>query len=134
MSIELAIPDGDHDASDLVIRGLRFLPNRVVTNFWRNRAKVISNTGSVVGHFVTHGEFFQYDDTIGLHLGQIDRLTFVSSITKPLRGTFIDCRYDSATFGTRVALKFTTSPFRRTHHPLRGRPHLREHPICNHEK
>src|SRR5262245_58605566 len=109
MSSLIAIHDDERGTTDLAIRGLRFSPNRVVEDASRDRMKVVSNTGDIIGHFVTHAPSFKYGDTIGLHLGQIDQLTFVSTEKKMLRGTFIDCRAGSNTLGQRVVLKFATS-------------------------
>jgi hypothetical protein len=80
--------------------------------------RVISDTGGVVGHFVTHGPHFNYGAYIGLHLGQVDRLTFISSHRQTLFGRFIDCRIDSPTLGRRVSVTFDATPSRKLSIPM----------------
>lgn len=109
MSCPIVIDDHQLNTADLAVHGLRFSPNRVMESASRDWTKVVSNTGYIIGHFVTHAPSFRYGDTIGLHLGQIDQLTFVSTERKELIGTFIDCRAGSATLGRRVVLRFATS-------------------------
>ena len=69
---------------------------------------VYSNPGSVVGHFITHSSTFSYW-TFGVHVGQLDRLTFYSPKRKRIVGYFIDCRKGSSTWKRRLALGFAPS-------------------------
>lgn len=103
------LQDTDIERSDLGISGLVFRPNGVVTDSAPGWTKIHSNTGYTIGHFVTHDALFTYGNQIGLHLGQIDQLTFVSETATTITGTFIDCRLGSETFGSRVELKFNTN-------------------------
>ncbi len=45
----------------------------------------------------------------GIHLGQEDRLTFVGA-SNPIKGFFIDCREDSASWGQRFECEFLPDP------------------------
>jgi dTDP-4-dehydrorhamnose 3,5-epimerase-like enzyme len=97
------------------IDGLRFEPNLVLhgdVSDGVRETKILSNTGGVVGHFVTHAPDFEYRD-YGVHVGQVDRLTFVSAAPQVITGVFIDCRKRSATLGHKVRLSFTASPSRK---------------------
>ncbi|PHM39183.1 hypothetical protein Xmau_03090 [Xenorhabdus mauleonii] len=74
--------------------------------------KILSNTGSIIGHFVTHGIGFKYS-TFEVHVGRLDRLTFHSSTSKNITGYFIDCRRNSPSRGRRLSMEFTTSTWRK---------------------
>lgn len=105
--------DSDVEQSDFNIFGLGFQRNSVRGSSAHGWTTVNSNTGYTVGHFVTHDDSFSYGNQIGLHLGQVDQLTFLSDTAKTIVGTFIDCRRNSETFGNRAELKFTASPYRK---------------------
>ena len=97
------------------IDGLRFEPNVVLASddgAGTRQTKVISNTGDIVGHFVTHAEDFRYRD-YGIHVGQVDQLTFIASPAKTIKGIFIDCRKQSPTCGLALTLEFSTSSARK---------------------
>jgi dTDP-4-dehydrorhamnose 3,5-epimerase-like enzyme len=96
------------------IDGLWFEPNyRSVRDVGGlSERTVFSNPGTIVGHFVTHAADFTYD-TFGVHVGQIDRLTFYSYPERRVIGYFIDCREGSPSCGTRLSLAFVTSTNRK---------------------
>lgn len=96
----------------LGIAGLTFEPNGVRENTSIPMTKVYSNTGDIIGHFVTHAPDFRYVE-YGIHVGQTDRLTFVASSPRTLTGSFIDCREDSPTVGMEIKLVFAASPARK---------------------
>lgn len=113
MNMELEIADSCTD-TDFAIDGLRFEPNHVLrmdTGGGTPELKVISNRGGIVGHFVTHADDFAYRD-YGLHMGQVDRLTFVAPAGRRVVAELVDCRRDSATLGRKLRLAFSVSPDR----------------------
>lgn len=100
---------------ELGIEGLCFLANRVrslsVDSTWFS-LKLASSPGPLVSDFVTHGPDFYYS-TLGIHVGQDDRLTFLGDRSKVITGTFVDCRYGSNALHKRVEVSFAPSPNRR---------------------
>lgn len=100
---------------DLGIDGLRFEENIVrpidAGQGWFN-LKICSSPGPLVSDFVTHGEDFEYS-TLGIHIGQDDRLTFFGDCTQEISGESVDCREGSATLHKRVVARFAASPYRR---------------------
>lgn len=110
---QFSIEDGTYETGDLGILGLKFLPNELDQDPKSGWTKILSNTGYIVGHFVTHGPSFSYGKQIGLHVGQVDQLTFISTEPKNIVGTFIDFRHDSSTFGIRAKIEYSTSVMRK---------------------
>lgn len=74
--------------------------------------KLLSSPGPLVSDFVTHEASFTYG-TYGIHVGQDDRLTFMGSSSRRIRGQFVDCRRGSPTLHSQVELSFTPSLTRR---------------------
>ena len=100
---------------ELGIEGLRFEENvcRAIDEGagWFS-SKVASSPGPMVSDFVTHGEEFEYS-TLGIHIGQDDRLTFFGDDSRQITGEFVDCREGSPTLHERVTATFAASPRRR---------------------
>ena len=103
-----------HEAA-LGIDGLRFEANsaRSLTPLanWFD-LKVNSSPGPLVSDFVTHGPEFEYS-TLGIHVGQDDRLTFFGAPDRWIEGVFVDCRAGSPSLHRQVRWRFAPSPFRR---------------------
>lgn len=103
-----------HDAP-LGIDGLCFEPNvaRALSPLanWFD-LKVNSSPGPLVSDFVTHGPEFEYS-TLGIHVGQDDRLTFFGEPDRWIEGVFVDCRDGSPTLHKEVRWRFAPSPYRR---------------------
>ncbi len=108
------IADDVLETDDLGITGLRFVANRITdlrapsTLF---SLKLSSSEGPLISDFVTHEEAFKYS-TYGIHVGQIDRLTFMGGLGTPIIGHFVDCRAGSPTAKKHVSLAYSAS-FRR---------------------
>jgi len=116
----MAVREPDTIASDVLdaelgIEGLRFEPN-VARPLSSERGwfdmKVNSSPGPLVSDFVTHGPHFEYS-TLGIHVGQDDRLTFFEEPGRWIEGYFVDCREGSATLHRRIVRRFEASPLRR---------------------
>lgn len=107
------VPDDLDETNDLGILGLRFVPNKLESDEHGSRTKILSDTGYTVGHLVTHARDFSYGSTIGLHLGQIDQLTFIAIPPKQILAHFIDCRADSPSLRRVVRIRFLSSMRRR---------------------
>ncbi len=110
----LTLPD-DHHRAATVIDGLGFASNYLLEH--RNpeihlETKILSNPGSIVGHFVTHGLGFRCS-TFSVHVDHVNRLTFHSATPKRVKGYFIDCRRDSPSRGRRLVIEFATSAWRK---------------------
>jgi dTDP-4-dehydrorhamnose 3,5-epimerase-like enzyme len=90
------------------IDGLDFCANVLQANVLvPSMTNVLSNTGDVVGHFVTHSHNFAYTN-FGIHVGQVDRLTFYAQRQRSIEGYFIDCRRESPTSGVHLHIKFSS--------------------------
>lgn len=63
-------------------------------------------------YVVDHGEVDYTHDAFGIHLGQVDHLTFVGPMSQEVKLVMVDCREDSPTLHKRVELTFTPSPLR----------------------
>ncbi len=61
---------------------------------------------------VTHDPNFNYDQ-YGIHVGQVDRLTFLGPPTQTINGYFVDCRKGSPTLHQTVELTYWPSPDRK---------------------
>ncbi|GGY22530.1 hypothetical protein [Paludibacterium paludis] len=110
----LSVLDDCHRVAT-VIDGLGFASNYLLEHQSPEihpETKILSNPGSIVGHFVTHGAGFRYS-TFGVHVGQVDRLTFHSATPKRVTGYFIDCRQDSPSRGRRLSIEFGTNAWRK---------------------
>jgi len=66
--------------------------------------------GPAITDFVTHELGFAYG-TYGIHVGQDDRLTFFGD-GQPIDAYLIDCRANSPTLGSEIAISFRASPYR----------------------
>ncbi len=121
MTVDMtAVREPDTIASDVLdaeigIEGLRFEPN-IARPLSSERGwfdmKVNSSPGPLVSDFVTHGPHFEYS-TLGIHVGQDDRLTFFEEPGRWIEGYFVDCREGSATLHRRIVHRFEASPLRR---------------------
>jgi dTDP-4-dehydrorhamnose 3,5-epimerase-like enzyme len=110
----LRLPDDRYRATT-AIDGLGFVSNYLLEHASpeiHSESKIISNPGSIVGHFVTHGTGFKYS-TFGIHVGQMDRLTFYSNTPRRITGYFVDCRRHSPSRRRRVMIDFLTSAWRK---------------------
>lgn len=109
-----AIGDQDLDVQ-LPVEGLAFERNLVRDvgglEGWF-ATKLLSSEGPLVSDFVTHEVGFTYN-TYGIHVGQIDRLTFMGESDEPITGHFVDCRAGSPTLHHQVSVRFNPSLFRR---------------------
>jgi len=74
--------------------------------------KLLSSDGPLVSDFVTHEAGFHYN-TYGIHVGQVDRLTFMGTTNEPITGYLVDCRSGSRTLHQRVAITYRPSLRRR---------------------
>lgn len=103
------------NAFEFGIAGLRFEENASLAldegEGWFSH-KIPSSPGPMVSDFVTHGAEFEYS-TLGIHIGQDDRLTFFGGSGKEIVGEFVDCREGSPTLHKRVVASFAASPRRR---------------------
>jgi dTDP-4-dehydrorhamnose 3,5-epimerase-like enzyme len=75
-------------------------------------AKLMSSHGPLVSDFVTHEPEFTYN-TYGIHVGQVDRLTFMASDDRVITGHFVDCRSGSPTLHHKVSARYRSSLRRR---------------------
>ena len=105
------------DACDfeLGIEGLKFEKNCITSlneaPGWFSK-KISSSPGPLVSDFVTHGADFEYS-TLGIHVGQDDRLTFFGPKSQMIVGEFVDCREGSRTLHKKIQAKFSASSKRR---------------------
>jgi hypothetical protein len=113
MDNAIDITEQQHDVEDLGIVGLRFVANHLNHAGERAWTKIVSNRGYVVGNVVVHAADAPQAQTLDLHIGRIDELTFIATSPRELAGTFLDCRAGSPSFGRRLELSFSTSPARR---------------------
>ncbi|WP_180919761.1 dTDP-4-dehydrorhamnose 3,5-epimerase family protein [Vibrio parahaemolyticus] len=113
-SIHTVLADDDNDV-DLIIKGLCFRKNNVTRlqyhSLWFSK-KLSSSSGPLISDFVTHGREFEYS-TFGIHVGQVDRLTFLGNQKQEIIGHFVDCRENSPTLHQKVSCKFSASPNRK---------------------
>lgn len=107
------LPDDVNECTKLGIAGLHFTANVVESIEAGTRTRVLSNTGYIVGHLVTHAPTFTYGPTIGYHIGQVDQLTFLSFPCRQLCAEFIDCRANSPSLRRHVIVRFSTSATRK---------------------
>ena len=63
-------------------------------------------------YIVDHGVNPYNHDAFGIHLGQEDRLTFVSSDIQKVFVELVDCREDSPTFHKKISFEFNPTPLR----------------------
>lgn len=105
----------DKLSETLSISGLEFCENLVTSiagaQSWFS-LKVCSSPGPLVSDFVTHGPEFEYS-TLGIHVGQDDRLTFFGPSDAMITGHFVDCRAETATPHLAVSYTFNASARRR---------------------
>jgi dTDP-4-dehydrorhamnose 3,5-epimerase-like enzyme len=73
---------------------------------------VSSSSDSEMVDLVTHDAGFKYGH-YGIHVGQIDRLTFFGSPDQVIVGRFVDCRRDSPTLHKTECFKFNPNPKRK---------------------
>ncbi|WP_266171130.1 hypothetical protein [Dyella subtropica] len=71
-----------------------------------------ASPGPQVAEIVTHEAGFT-NHHYGIHIGQIDRLTFFGQAGQRIHGSFIDCRIGSPTLHRKVSLVFEPSPLRK---------------------
>ncbi|WP_216664705.1 dTDP-4-dehydrorhamnose 3,5-epimerase family protein [Bacillus sp. WMMC1349] len=72
---------------------------------------VISSLGPGISDMVTHSDKFYYNH-YGIHIAQVDRLTFFGDPNKKITGYFVDCRNGSPTLHKQVVLEFNPDPKR----------------------
>lgn len=94
----------------LPIEGLTFQKN--TTTQTENILKVPSSPGPLISDFVTHEQGFQYT-SYGIHVGQVDRLTFLGPSDRTITGYFVDCRENSPTLHHKIILYYSPSNLRR---------------------
>jgi len=58
---------------------------------------------------ITHSNEFHYNH-YGIHIAQVDRLTFFGDESQKITGYFVDCRKDSPTLHKQVTLEFYPDP------------------------
>lgn len=108
------VRDDDVDL-EFEISGLCFAPNQIsqpsYCEGWFTE-KVGSSPGPLISDFVTHGPEFEYS-TLGIHVGQTDRLTFFGSSIRTILGHFVDCREGSDTLHNRLSISFSASARRK---------------------
>ena len=119
-TLSIAIEDHSIDHS-LPISGVKFEPNICyesanISNDIFVR-KLITSPGPYISDYVTHQNDFKYT-TLGIHVGQTDRLTFMGGEGKNIVGHLIDCRKDSSTYGTRIKIEYKTSMYRKLIIPM----------------
>ena len=110
----IEIPKDQYDFS-LEIPGLEFQRNLVSqikeSDEWFS-SKVYSSPGPLISDYVTHGPEFEYS-TLGIHVGQDDRLTFLGTGDEIITGYFVDCREGSPSLHKMVSCRFHASEYRR---------------------
>lgn len=119
MPQQLSIPTLADDEFDVLlpIDGLRFERNLIrdiaSTTGWFT-TKLLSSEGPLVSDFVTHEIGFAYT-SYGIHVGQVDRLTFMGECDGDgfITGHFVDCRNDSSDLHRKVSIRYRPSLWRR---------------------
>lgn len=94
------------------ISGLHWEENTYENDKYSIFYKVSSSEGPGVSDIVTHEKGFTYHH-YGIHIGQIDRLTFFGNSNQVITGHFIDCRRGSPTLHHKVELNFLPTPTRK---------------------
>ncbi|KKB34128.1 dTDP-4-dehydrorhamnose 3,5-epimerase family protein [Bacillus thermotolerans] len=89
------------------IEGLHFEENLTVDNHLYSH--VIASSGPGISDFVTHSPSFKYTQ-YGIHIGQVDRLTFFGDPNQKITGHFVDCRKGSPTRNKKVTLEYYPDP------------------------
>ncbi len=70
---------------------------------------VIQNPGPGVTDILFYSEDI-HESWYGVHIGQIDRITFLGDLDNTIRGTFLDCRFNSPTLHQKIELTFKPDP------------------------
>jgi hypothetical protein len=91
------------------IEGLHFETNLYTTSTDNGIYNVIASSGPGITDLVTHSPNFYYLH-YGIHVGQVDRLTFFGEPNQRITGYFVDCRKDSPTLHKQVVLEFYPDP------------------------
>lgn len=91
------------------IEGLYFQENLYTASKDHDFYHVVASEGPGIADLVTHSDEFFYSH-YGIHIGQVDRLTFFGDKNAIITGYFVDCREDSPTFQKQVILKFSPDP------------------------
>lgn len=117
--VPIKIGDDDLEVR-LPIEGLQFERNLVRSiegpGGWFT-TKLLSSEGPLVSDFVTHEIGFTYN-TYGIHVGQVDRLTFMGPTDRLIMGHFVDCRAHSPTLHHKVSVSYRPSLLRRLVVPM----------------
>lgn len=91
------------------IEGLHFEKNLYTHSNDKKYFHVISSLGPGISDFVTHSDQFHYNH-YGIHIAQVDRLTFFGDRNQKITGYFVDCRKDSPTLHKQVICEFYPDP------------------------
>ncbi|MED5049221.1 dTDP-4-dehydrorhamnose 3,5-epimerase family protein [Bacillus siamensis] len=91
------------------IEGLFFQKNLYTCSPDEKYSHVIASDGPGISDMVTHSNQFSYQH-YGIHIAQVDRLTFFGDRTQKIIGHFVDCRKDSPTLHKKVVLEYYPDP------------------------
>ncbi len=92
----------------LSLDGLEFRKNYLVQS-GTNSYYVIENPSGGVTDILYYDQ--EYDDPwLGVHVGQVDRLTFFGADTTRIRAVFVDCREGSSTLHKKIEVIFSPDP------------------------
>ncbi|MBB6449718.1 dTDP-4-dehydrorhamnose 3,5-epimerase [Geomicrobium halophilum] len=89
------------------IIGLHFEKNLSIGNKFYTH--VIASSGPGISDFVTHSDAFHYTQ-YGIHIAQVDRLTFFGDPNQIITGHFVDCREGSPTLHKYVSIDYYPDP------------------------
>ncbi|WP_331734438.1 MULTISPECIES: hypothetical protein [unclassified Streptomyces] len=91
------------------ISGLRLERNLYTSSPDRQFYSVVASDGPGISDVVTHSPTFSYTQ-YGIHVAQVDRLTFFGNPDKKVTGHFVDCREGSPTLHRKVTLELRPDP------------------------
>jgi dTDP-4-dehydrorhamnose 3,5-epimerase len=91
------------------IDGLHFEENLFSGSKEQGFINAIASSGPGITDLVTHSPDFFYLH-YGIHIAQVDRLTFFGPLNKKITGYFVDCRKNSETLHKQVILEFYPDP------------------------
>ncbi|RAT01108.1 dTDP-4-dehydrorhamnose 3,5-epimerase [Bacillus cereus] len=91
------------------IEGLHFQKNLYNCSNDGKYFHVIASEGPGISDIVTHSDEFHYNH-YGIHIAQVDRLTFFGDKSQKITGYFVDCRVNSPTLHKQVVLEFYPDP------------------------
>jgi len=108
------IYSSDEVVEETDIEGLYWISNYAIKTTRLSRI-VLPSPGQGVFTIVTHAADFSEQEHggyefYGIHIGQVDVLTFLALDDRVMQGDFVDCRRGSKTFHKRVKFAFTGDP------------------------